>query len=124
MNQVQKLSDTEMELMEVIWESTPPVTSTELLALFAQRGREWKAQTMSTFLSRLVDKGALTATRDGRTNKYTPRISPEDYKLMEAQHVLDGLYQGSVKNLISALYDGEKLSDEDIAELKQWFSQK
>ncbi|MCI1773953.1 MAG: BlaI/MecI/CopY family transcriptional regulator [Paenibacillus lautus] len=124
MNQVQKLSDTEMELMEVIWECTPPVTSTELLALFAQRGREWKSQTMSTFLSRLVDKGALTATRDGRTNKYTPRISPEDYKLMEAQHVLDGLYQGSVKNLISALYDGEKLSDKDIAELKQWFSQK
>lgn len=124
MNQVQKLSDTEMELMEVIWECTPPVTSTELLALFAQRGREWKAQTISTFLSRLVDKGALTATRDGRTNKYTPRISPEDYKLMETQHVLDGLYQGSVKNLISALYDGEKLSDEDIAELKQWFSQK
>ncbi|WP_433938587.1 BlaI/MecI/CopY family transcriptional regulator [Paenibacillus lautus] len=124
MNQVQKLSDTEMELMEVIWECTPPVTSTELLALFAQRGREWKAQTISTFLSRLVDKGALTATRDGRTNKYTPRISPEDYKLMEAQHVLDGLYQGSVKNLISALYDGEKLSDKDIAELKQWFSQK
>ncbi|MBX4150655.1 BlaI/MecI/CopY family transcriptional regulator [Paenibacillus sp. FSL W7-1279] len=124
MNQVQKLSDTEMELMEVIWECTPPVTSTELLALFAERGREWKAQTISTFLSRLVDKGALTATRDGRTNKYTPRISPEDYKLMETQHVLDGLYQGSVKNLISALYDGEKLSDEDIAELKQWFSQK
>ncbi|MBT2765955.1 BlaI/MecI/CopY family transcriptional regulator [Paenibacillus sp. NPDC058910] len=124
MNQVQKLSDTETELMEVIWECTPPVTSTELLGLFAQRGKEWKAQTISTFLSRLVDKGALTVTRHGRTNKYMPRISPEDYKLMETQHVLDGLYQGSVKNLISALYDGEKLSDEDIAELKQWFSQK
>ncbi|MCV4234552.1 BlaI/MecI/CopY family transcriptional regulator [Virgibacillus sp. LDC1] len=124
MNQVQKLSDTEMELMEVIWECTPPVTSTELLGLFARRGREWKAQTISTFLSRLVDKGALSATRHGRTNQYMPRISPEDYKLLEAQHVLDGLYQGSVKNLISALYDGEKLSDEDIAELKQWFSQK
>ncbi|EHB62769.1 MULTISPECIES: BlaI/MecI/CopY family transcriptional regulator [Paenibacillus] len=124
MNQVQKLSDTEMELMEVIWECTPPVTSTELLALFAERGKEWKAQTISTFLSRLVDKGALTATRHGRTNKYTPRISPEDYKLMETQQVLDGLYQGSVKNLISALYDGDKLSDEDIAELKQWFSEK
>ena len=124
MNRVQKLSDTEMELMEVIWECTPPVTSTELLALFAERGKEWKAQTISTFLSRLVDKGALTAARHGRTNKYTPRISPEDYKLMETQHVLDGLYQGSVKNLISALYDGDKLSGEDIAELKQWFSEK
>ncbi|QLG40723.1 MULTISPECIES: BlaI/MecI/CopY family transcriptional regulator [unclassified Paenibacillus] len=124
MNHLQKLSDTEMELMEVIWECEPPVTSTELLTMFSQRGKAWKAQTISTFLSRLVDKGALTATRDGRTNKYVPRISPEDYKLLEAQQVLDGLYQGSVKNLISALYDGDKLSDQDIAELRQWFSEK
>lgn len=124
MKNVQKLSDTEMELMEAIWECEPPVTSTELLHTFANRGKEWKAQTISTFLSRLVDKGALTATRHGRTNKYVPRISPEDYKLSETQHVLDGLYQGSVKNLISAMYDGDKLTDEDIAELKQWFSEK
>ncbi|MDK8191177.1 BlaI/MecI/CopY family transcriptional regulator [Paenibacillus sp. UMB7766-LJ446] len=124
MNQLQKLSDTEMELMEVIWECEPPVTSTELLHMFSQRGKAWKAQTISTFLSRLVDKGALTATRHGRTNKYVPRISPEDYKLLETQQVLDGLYQGSVKNLISALYDGDKLSDQDIAELRQWFSEK
>ncbi|MEK3731618.1 BlaI/MecI/CopY family transcriptional regulator [Paenibacillus sp. FSL M8-0334] len=124
MNQIQKLSDTEMELMEVIWECEPPVTSTELLRIFAGRGKAWKAQTISTFLSRLVDKGALEATRHGRTNMYTPLISPEDYKLAETKHVLDGLYQGSVKNLIAALYDGDKLSDEDVEELKQWFSGK
>jgi len=121
---VQKLSETEKELMEVIWECEPPVTSTELLRIFAGRGKEWKAQTISTFLSRLVDKGVLETTRHGRTNKYVPCISPKDYKLAEAQHVLDGLYEGSVKNLIAALYDGDKLTDEDIAELKQWFSGK
>lgn len=101
-----------------------PVTSTELLNRFAQKGKDWKAQTISTFLSRLVDKGFLIATRHGRLNKYVPGISPEQYKLVEAQHVLDGLYQGSVKNLISAMYDGDKLSDQDIDELKQWFSEK
>lgn len=124
MNQVQKLSDTEMEVMEVIWECTPPVTSAELLSLFAQRGRAWKAQTMSTFLSRLVEKGALSATKHGRTNKYVPCISPDEYKLMETKGVLDGLYQGSVKNLLSALYDGDKLSNQDIADLKKWLSEK
>ena len=123
-NKVQKLSSTEMEVMEVIWECTPPVTSSELLRLFSQMGKEWKAQTISTFLSRLVDKGALLVTRHGRTNKYTPCISFEDYKYMETKSVLDGLYQGSVKNLISALYDGDKLSNEDIEELKKWFSEK
>ncbi|GIP24587.1 BlaI/MecI/CopY family transcriptional regulator [Paenibacillus sp. J22TS3] len=124
MKHVQKLSDTELELMEVIWGCEHPVTSTELLQTFAGKGKEWKAQTISTFLSRLVEKGALLATRHGRTNSYAPCLSRADYKLWETQNVLNGLYQGSVKNLISALYDGDKLSDEDIAELKQWFSEK
>lgn len=124
MNQVQKLSDTEIEVMEVIWECAPPVTSTELLRLFTKRGKKWKSQTISTFLSRLVNKGALSVTRHGRMNKYSPVISFEDYKLIETRSVLDGLYQGSVKNLISALYDDDKLSNQDIAELKKWFSEK
>ncbi|RPK29669.1 hypothetical protein EDO6_00292 [Paenibacillus xylanexedens] len=38
--------------------------------------------------------------------------------------MLDGLYQGSVKNLVSAMYDGDKLSDDDISELKKWLSEK
>ncbi|QUL57895.1 BlaI/MecI/CopY family transcriptional regulator [Paenibacillus tritici] len=124
MSKIHKLSDTELELMEAIWASAPPVTSTELLNQFLLKGRDWKAQTISTFLSRLVDKGFLTATRHGRLNKYIPEISPEAYKLVETQHVLDGLYQGSVKNLISAMYDGDKLSDRDIDELKHWFAEK
>ncbi|MGN7411731.1 BlaI/MecI/CopY family transcriptional regulator [Paenibacillus sp. SAF-068] len=124
MNPIQKLSETEMELMVVIWSCDPPVTSTELLDIFAEKGKAWKAQTMSTFLSRLVDKGALTVTRRGRINDYKPLLQPEDYKLQETQHVLDGLYQGSVKNLVSAMYDGDKLSDDDISELKKWLSEK
>lgn len=124
MIKIQKLSETEKELMEAIWTCKPPVTSTELLHLFAEKGKEWKGQTISTFLSRLVNKGALSAQKEGRTNHYTPLISQVEYKLMETQDVLNGLYQGSVKNLISALYDGDKLSDQDIAELKNWFSEK
>ncbi|MDT0121752.1 BlaI/MecI/CopY family transcriptional regulator [Paenibacillus sp. RRE4] len=124
MHQTQKWSETELELMEVIWSCTPPVTSSELLDMFKEKGKAWKAQTISTFLSRLVDKGALTVTRQGRTNYYEPLLLPEDYKLQKTKTVLDGLYQGSVKNLVSAMYDGDKLSEKDIAELKQWLSEK
>ncbi|KAA8785344.1 BlaI family penicillinase repressor [Paenibacillus sp. 4624] len=124
MHQTQKWSETELELMEAIWSCTPPVTSSELLDMFKEKGKAWKAQTISTFLSRLVDKGALTVTRQGRTNYYEPLLLPEDYKLQKTKTVLDGLYQGSVKNLVSAMYDGDKLSEEDIAELKQWLSEK
>jgi BlaI family penicillinase repressor len=124
-SEFQKMSETEAELMKVIWECDHPVTSTELLRIFAeQKGKQWKGQTISTFLSRLVEKGVLTATRQGRTNLYEPRLSEEEYKLWEAESVLDELYQGSVKNFLSALYDSEKISKKEIDELKQWFSEK
>ncbi|TDQ36604.1 BlaI/MecI/CopY family transcriptional regulator [Aureibacillus halotolerans] len=125
MNIAQKLSDTELEVMEVIWEQENPVTSSELLQVFADKGRQWKSQTISTFLSRLVEKQYLRiASRKGRTNSYAPCLSKADYKIREAQDVLNGYYEGSVRNMVSALYDGEKLSDEDIDELKKWLSKK
>ena len=52
-----ELSQAEREIMEVIWDRGEAVTAGELLTVFAQRA--WKAQTMSTFLSRLADKGML-----------------------------------------------------------------
>lgn len=125
MKDFHKLSETEMELMQVIWAYDHPVTSSELLDIFAQtKGKEWKGQTIATFLARLVDKGVLTAMKQGRSNTYVPLLSYEEYKQWEAQSVLDQMYQGSIKNFLSALYDGKKLSKEDISELKQWLSEK
>lgn len=125
MENFQKLSETEMELMQAIWEMDRPVKSSELLNLFAQKkGKDWKGQTIATFLSRLVDKGLLSVTREGRSNIYQPYLSPEEYKRFEAQSLLDGMYQGSIKNFLSALYDGNKVTEKEINELKQWFSEK
>lgn len=125
MKKFQKLSDTEMELMQVIWSLDSPVKSTELLTIFSKtKGREWKGQTIATFLARLVEKGLLKAVRQGRSNIYTARLSQEEYKKWEAQSILDKMYQGSVKNFLATLYDGEKVSKEEISELKQWFSEK
>lgn len=120
----QKLSDTEMELMQVIWKINQPVKSNELLTIFAEdKGRDWKGQTIATFLSRLVDKGVLLVKREGRTNIYIPRLSLKEYKKKEAQGLLDTLYQGSVKNFLATLYD-KKIPSDELHELKEWFSDK
>jgi len=125
MTNFQKLSETEMEVMRTIWDSGHPMTSGELLEIFAQdKGKEWKGQTMATFLARLVEKGVLISTRKGRGNIYTPRISPEEYKSLEAKSLLETLYEGSVKNFLAALYDGKKLTKEELAELRRWFAEK
>lgn len=126
MTNFQKLSETEMEVMQIIWDSGHPMTSSELLDIFARnKGKEWKGQTMATFLARLVEKGVLISTKQqGRTNIYEPYMSPEEYRSREAKSLLETLYEGSVKNFLATLYDGKELTKDEIAELRRWFAEK
>ncbi|XID94915.1 BlaI/MecI/CopY family transcriptional regulator [Paenibacillaceae bacterium WGS1546] len=113
-----------MEVMQLIWASDRPISSGELLDFFARKkGKEWKGQTIATFLARLVEKGVLTSSKQGRANTYMPRISPKEYKRLEAKNVLDDRYEGSIKNFLAALYDGAKPKKEELSELRRWFSE-
>ncbi|MEN3004994.1 BlaI/MecI/CopY family transcriptional regulator [Dehalobacterium formicoaceticum] len=125
MTNFQKLSETEMEVMQIIWASDHPITSGELLDIFAQqKGKEWKGQTMATFLARLVEKGVLTSIKQGRANIYRPRMSLEEYRSQEAKSLLETLYEGSVKNFLATLYDGKELAKDEMTELRRWFAEK
>jgi BlaI family penicillinase repressor len=125
MTNFQKLSKTEMEVMQIIWASDHPMTSGELLDIFARnKGKEWKGQTIATFLARLVEKGVLTSIKQGWANIYEPRMSPEEYRSQEAKSLLETLYEGSVKNFLATLYDGKELTKDEITELRRWFAEK
>lgn len=116
-----KLSEAEAEIMEAIWEEKEPVTSARLLELF--REREWKGQTISTFLSRLVDKGLLTVRRRGRTNFYTPAMDRTAYRARLARELVDSQYNGSVRGFLTTLYSGEQLSETELEDLRRWFQE-
>lgn len=117
----QSLSESEMEIMKVIWETAAPVTTAYLLEVFAHKG--WKGQTMATFMTRLVDKGLLTVIRRGKANLYTPAISREQYRQREAANVIDSMYHGSLQDFLAAFYSGKKISQKEFGELMQWFDQ-
>lgn len=125
MKKFQKLSDTEMELMLIIWELNKEVTSAELLSIFEkEKGKKWSGQTISTFLSRMLEKGVLTSNKIGRTNYYTAIVTIDEYRQKEAEGILNDMYKGSVKSFLSALYYGKKINKEEVNELKEWFSNK
>lgn len=107
--------------MRVIWDRGEAVTAGELLAVFAHKG--WKAQTMSTFLSRLVDKGLLRGERQGRGNRYTPALTEAEYHRLEARHIVDELYGGSLSGFLSALSGGQGLEREEVEALRAWFEE-
>ncbi|MFC3904503.1 BlaI/MecI/CopY family transcriptional regulator [Clostridium disporicum] len=125
MKKFQKLSDTEMEIMTIIWKLNKEVTSSELLSIIEEeKGKKWSGQTIATFLSRMVEKEVLTSIKRGRTNYYISSVTNEEYKQREAEGILNEMYKGSVKKFLSALYYGKKIDKKEIDELKEWFSDK
>lgn len=122
MSQFQKMSDSEMEVMRIIWASGGPVTSAQIQSVLGTK-KGWKATTLLTFLSRLCEKGLLKIQKDGKSNIYCPRISETEYKRAETRAFLNNVHQGSLKSFVAALAD-EDLTREELDELKEWFEQK
>lgn len=121
MTRFQSLSDSEMEIMKVIWEMAGPVTTSQLLELFAYKG--WKVQTLSTFLTRLTEKGVLRAEKWGKNKLYSPALTQADYHKQEAKYVIDSMYHGSLLDFLAAFYGGQGISKTELEELKHWFEQ-
>ena len=116
----EKMSDSETEIMKAVWGADGAVTVAKLLSIF--ESRNWKAQTMATFLTRLADKGLINIDKQAKANLYTPAVTEQQYYQLEAQSLLSSMYDGSLQNFLSALYGGG--IDADEAEtLKKWFEQ-
>ena len=113
------LSDSEMEIMQVIWQLGAPITTAQLRLLFAHKG--WKIQTLATFLARLVDKGALAVEKRKGANLYVPAVTELRYRRLEARHVIESQYNGSLPDFLSAYYGGRGMTLAEQEELAAWF---
>ena len=116
------IGDAELEIMKVIWKAKSPITSLDIGKEVEDRG--WKKTTIATFLTRLVEKGALSADKQGKLYYYTPLISEKEYRKSQTKNLIKTLYNGSVRDFAVSFFEEQKLSDKDIQELKAIFEDK
>lgn len=113
------LSETELEIMEVIWAADRGFTFSELLSFFNnERGKEWKKQTLNTFLVRLIDKGALRSEKIGTKFVYFAINTKMEHIQVWTHKLLDNVFGGSVKGFLTALSGGKKVDSQTMNELK------
>ena len=115
-----QLSDTELEIMKIVWGNPENITLfTYIMDGLAARGKPCQKNTLIVLLSRLMNKGFLSAKKIGRRNEYTTLISEEEYRTAQTKNFLDKIYEGSAKGLVSNLIMGDLLADEEYEELKR-----
>jgi len=123
MKKIGRLSETEMQVMQTIWELATPVTVAQLLDIFNE-SKSWKTSTLSTILARLIEKGFLTKKMKGKVNFYDVSVTLENYQKYEIQNLLTNSFGGNIKTFVAALVDDNSVTQEDIDDLKQWFQNK
>lgn len=113
------LPNSELELMMILWQADAPMTRTEIEEKLPKK-RKLSKTTVLSFLSRLEEKGFVRVEKEGRNNCYFPIVEEKDYLEQESGSILKRLYGSSVKKFVAALYDGNRLSKDQIKELKDY----
>ena len=116
------IGDAELEIMKVIWKAEGRVTSIDIGKAVEDRG--WKKTTIATFLTRLSEKGAIAGEKQGKLYYYTALITEKEYKKLQTKNLIKSLYNGSVRDFAVAFFEDNKLSNDDIKELKAIFEDK
>ncbi|HEY4339700.1 MAG TPA: BlaI/MecI/CopY family transcriptional regulator [Steroidobacteraceae bacterium] len=115
-SQVQ-ISDAEAAVMEVLWQRSPAGSEEIAIALAPQR--QWHESTVKTLLNRLLRKGAIRASKQGRRHLYTPLLKREAWLSEESAGLLDRLFGGRVAPFVAHFSRQRKLSRRDLEELKR-----
>ncbi|MFR8537160.1 MAG: BlaI/MecI/CopY family transcriptional regulator [Lacrimispora saccharolytica] len=114
---IQKLPESELDLMIVLWKQKNDMSRSEIEKIVNQK-KTLAPTTILTLLSRLEKKGFVSVNRDGNLNKYRWLVSQTEYQQKEGKGMLEKLYGNSVKNFVAALYQGREIDDEDLKELE------
>lgn len=113
-----QVSEAELEVLKAIW-SMEEATSSQIVEKLVNT-TDWKPKTIQTLITRLVSKDAINVDKTNKKSYiYTPNISEEEYKKYANDSFLKKLYNGSVNLMISTFIKDNKLSKEDIADLKK-----
>lgn len=111
------ISDAESLVMEELWRRHPQ-SADEVIAALKKKQR-WQEATVKTLLNRLLKKGAIRAERDGRRYLYTPVLVREAWVRGESESLLSRVFGGRVAPLVAHFSKSGKLSENDVAELRQ-----
>lgn len=110
-----RITESEWQLMEVLWEEGE-LTQPQLMS---RLGRKWNKNTVHTFLTRLCAKGYLEADREASPHVYRPLIAREDCERQERQNFLERVYQGSVSRMVASFVKDADLKEEEVEALKR-----
>jgi BlaI family transcriptional regulator, penicillinase repressor len=115
---IPRISETEWELMKVVWYQAP-CSAGQIVAALQQTDPSWHPRTAKAFLNRLVKKKVLGFSKEGRAYVYRPLVRREECVDAASESFLERVFGGSLKPMLAHFVQREKLSPDEIHELRR-----
>ena len=112
---MQKLFDSELKVMELIWGKEP--VSAKDVSLLAEQAHGWNKNTTYTVIKKLEAKGYLRREDPGFI--CTAILTRKQARREETHGLIDRLFGGSKKALFAALLEEEPLTADEIDALRR-----
>ena len=118
-------ADSEKAILEWMWKEDKEYSYRDVAAQFGEDSEKgWKKQTLSTFLTRMEQKGVISVRCEGeerfKKRRYFKALNRQEYEKARARHLLDSYFDGSLNLFMSAFSGGEKLSGKEADELRKF----
>jgi len=113
-----RISETEWEIMKVVW-AQAPCPAGEIIQALQRTDPSWHPRTAKAFLNRLVKKKALGFSKEGRAYVYRPLVRREECVDAASQSFLERVFGGSLKPMLAHFVERDKLSPDEIRELRR-----
>lgn len=116
------ITPAEWQVMRIIW-TLGHSTSSQIIDILQQKV-DWKPATIKTLLRRLVEKGALKTTKQGRAFIYTPLIKEQITMNEAVDQLFNSICEMHVGSTLDHVIKGATLSKDDIKLLQDLLSKK
>lgn len=110
-----KLVDSELKVMNVIWRLGEPTARQVAEVLQAEVG--WNINTTYTLIKRCIQKGAVQRQEPHFVCRAL--VSKASVQAAETSNLINKIFDGSEEQLFAALLGREKVSAQQVAQLKQ-----
>jgi BlaI family penicillinase repressor len=116
---LKKISDSELEIMKIIWNKERIISSKEIIKIMEEK-KQWKKTTTLTLLKRLTDKEIIKAEKGKMITYYTAIVNEKSYLETETSNFFKKIHDNSLKSFITTLHSSNDITDEDLNELEEW----
>ncbi|MFF2889742.1 BlaI/MecI/CopY family transcriptional regulator [Paenibacillus sp. NPDC057967] len=122
MRDIPSISEAEWEVMTILWRKSP-ITAQEVIVTL-EDDKAWKPKTVKALISRLLKKEAISFVAEGKTYYYSPAVSEDECYRSERKSFLQRFYKGSPAPMLVHFLKDEKLTKEEIHELRRILDEK